>query len=53
VVCESNLQVWFHQYDENDNRTNKVNFELEGSDILGKSSGPIATRTWRHVWSYK
>jgi hypothetical protein len=53
VVCESNLQVWFNQSDENETRSNKVNFELDGNDISGKLSGHVPPKTWRNVWSYK
>jgi hypothetical protein len=53
VVCESNLQVWFNQFDENETRANKVNFELGGSDMSGKLSGHIAPKAWRNVWNYK
>ncbi|CAF4396858.1 unnamed protein product, partial [Adineta steineri] len=53
VVCESNLQVWFNQYDEIEPRSNKINFELGGSDMSGKLSANVPPKTWRNVWSYK
>ncbi|CAF0735297.1 unnamed protein product [Rotaria sordida] len=53
VVCESGLQVWFNQYDENEPRSNKVNFEIGGSDISGKLSTHVGSRSWKNVWSYK
>lgn len=53
VVCESNLQVWSHQNDENDNRSNRVNFELDSSEISGRLPQQGPTKTWKSVWSYK
>ncbi len=53
MVCESNLQVWFNQHDENESRTHKVNFELDGNDGSGKSSGQVPSKIWKNVWNYK
>lgn len=53
VVCESGLQVWFNQLDENETRLNKVNFELEGIDTSGKLSSQVSSKIWKNVWGYK
>jgi hypothetical protein len=53
VVCETNLQVWFNQSDENEARPNKVSFELDASDMSGKLSGHVSPKTWKNVWGYK
>ncbi|CAF4557049.1 unnamed protein product [Rotaria sp. Silwood1] len=53
VVCESGLQVWFNQYDDNEPRSNKVDFDIGGSDISGKLASNIASKNWKNVWSYK
>jgi hypothetical protein len=53
AVCETNLQVWFNQYDENELRSNRVNFELDASDMSGKLSAHVGQKIWRNVWNYK
>ncbi|CAM4805811.1 unnamed protein product [Rotaria magnacalcarata] len=53
VVCESGLQVWFNQTDENETRPSKVNFQIGGIDTSTKVSANTGSKSWKNVWSYK